>query len=294
MSVTAAQVKELRERTGAAMMDCKKALETTQGDVQLAAEELRKSGRAKADKKAGNITAEGGILIQLSDDAKQAVMVEINSQTDFVGRDSNFLEFAKSVVNTAFITKTDDPAKLSTLPLNGQDGITIEEARQALVTKVGENICIRRAVFVESAHPMGKYLHNQRIGALVELDSDNREIANDVAIHIVACKPLVIEPSQVSEEIVAKEKEIYLAQAAGSGKPQEIIEKMVQGRLNKFLDEVSLLGQPFVKDLNLTIASLLAKHHVKVLKFTRFELGEGIQKQTEDFAAAVMAQANIS
>lgn len=290
MSVSAVQVKELRERTGAGMMECKKALEVTGGDIQLAVEELRKTGRAKADKKAGRVAAEGVVLIQTSSDGKQAIMLEVNSETDFVARDDNFLRFVNAVATTALGAKMQDVVALGNLSLAGQDNIKIEEARQALVAKVGENIHIRRLVFVDAANTVGIYLHSNRIGVLVELDSSNPEVAKDIAMHIAACKPLVVMPEDVPQDIVAKEKEIYLAQAAGSGKPQEIIEKMVNGRLKKFLDEVSLLGQPFVKDPNMAVADLLNKNRVKVLSFTRFEVGEGIEKEKEDFVEAVMSQ----
>ncbi|MCD6039102.1 MAG: tsf [Gammaproteobacteria bacterium] len=289
MSVSAVQVKELRERTGAGMMECKKALEVTGGDIQLAAEELRKTGRAKADKKARRVAAEGVVLIQLSTDGTHAVMVEINSETDFVARDENFIGFANAVAATALEKTPQDVAALSHLPLAGSNA-KVEEARQALVAKVGENISMRRLAFAGATHAIGTYLHGHRIGVLVELDSNNPEIAKDIAMHIAACKPLVIAPEDISHDIVEKEREVYFAQAAGSGKPPEIVEKMVNGRLKKFLDEVSLLGQAFVKDPNITVAALLNKNRIKVLAFTRFEVGEGIEKDTEDFVEAVMSQ----
>lgn len=289
MQVSAAQVKELRERTGAGMMECKKALEATKGDITLAIEELRKSGRTKADKKAGRIAAEGSVIIRTANDGKQVVMIEVNSETDFVARDENFLAFANALANTALAAKVADVAQLGNENLAGQ-GVTVEEARQALVAKVGENINIRRIVFKESAQPVGTYIHNNRIGVLVELDNPNPELAKDIAMHIAASKPMVISPEDVPADIVAKEKEIYLAQAAGSGKSQEIVEKMVAGRIKKYLDEVSLLGQPFVKDPNTTISSLLGKNRAKVVEFTRFEVGEGIEKETENFVEAVMSQ----
>lgn len=286
-AVTAAQVKELRERTGAGMMECKKALEAVGGDIQLAIEELRKSGRAKADKKAGRVASEGVILIRTSSDGKQAVMLEINCETDFVARDENFLAFTDATANAALAAKVTDVAALNGLLLGG---VSIEETRQTLVAKVGENIHIRRVAFMETSAPIGTYLHSNRIGVLVELDSDHPELAKDIAMHIAASKPLVISPEDVPADIVAKEKEIYMAQAAGSGKPQDIIEKMVGGRLKKYLDEVSLLGQPFVKDPNTVISSLLGKNRAKVIAFTRFEVGEGIEKEAEDFVEAVMSQ----
>jgi elongation factor Ts len=293
MIVTAALVKELRERTGAGMMECKKALEATQGDLQLAIEELRKSGRAKADKKAGRVAAEGIVVIRASEDGKHAVMLEINSETDFVARDENFLAFTDLVAKAALAAQVKDIEALSVLSL--KDGLTVEEARKALVAKVGENIHVRRIALTNpSATNIGTYLHGSRIGVLVELDGDTSDLAKDIAMHIAACKPLVISQTDVPGDLVAKEKEIFMAQAATSGKPQDIIEKMVVGKLKKYMDEVSLLGQPFVKDPDTIVANLLSKHRAKVISFTRFEVGEGIEKETEDFREAVMSQIQAS
>lgn len=288
MAITAALVKELRERTGSGMMECKKALEATGGDLELAIEELRKSGRAKADKKAGRIAAEGVIMIQTAADGKSAVMVEINSETDFVARDENFLAFADAVAKTALTNQTHDLEKLANLPLADKD-LTVEEARKALVAKVGENIHVRRIVLTNTVAQVASYLHGSRIGVLVEVEGDD-QLAKDIAMHIAASKPLVIAPADVPNDLVAKEKEIYLAQASASGKPQDILEKMVAGKIKKYLDEVSLLGQTFVKDPDTSVANLLTKHRAKVLSFTRFEVGEGIEKEKEDFVEAVMAQ----
>lgn len=286
--ITAAQVKELRERTGVGMMECKKALSAANGDMTLAIEELRKSGRAKADKKAGRVAAEGIVLVQ--SDARTAVMVEINSETDFAARDASFLEFANAVLRTAFATSVEDVPTFMTLPLEGGTG-TVEEARQALVAKIGENINIRRIARVSTTTgSMGTYLHSNRIGVLVNLDTENVDLAKDIAMHIAASKPLVVSQDDVPAELVAKEKEIYMAQAATSGKPQEILEKMVGGKLKKYLDEVSLLGQPFIKDPEVMVSNLLNKNRAKVVSFTRFEVGEGIEKESEDFVEAVMAQ----
>lgn len=290
MAVTAALVKELRERTGAGMMECKKALEASNGDLQHAIEELRKSGRAKADKKAGRIAAEGIVTIQTANDGKYAAMVEINSETDFVARDSNFLAFAEAVAKTILKHKTQDVSHLATLQLVDGNGLTVEEARKALVAKVGENIHIRRIALIETkGAQVGTYLHGSRIGVLVEVEGDE-SLTRDIAMHIAASKPLVISPSEVPDDIISKEKEIYMAQAANSGKPQDILEKMVAGKLKKYLDEISLLGQPFVKDPDTTVANLLTKNRAKVISFTRFEVGEGIEKEEEDFVEAVMAQ----
>lgn len=291
--VSAAQVKELRERTGAGMMECKKALEATQGDMTLAIDELRKSGRAKADKKAGRVAAEGIIVIRMSEDGKQAVLLEVNSETDFVARDENLISFAHALVETALAEKVQDVTGLANTTLVGQHR-TMEEARQALVAKVGENINVRRLAYKQAPRTLGTYLHSNRIGVMVELDVENPELAKDIAMHIAASKPLVVSPEEVPADVVMKEKEIFMAQAAGSGKPQDIIEKMVAGRIKKYLDEVSLLGQPFVKDPDMTVARLLAKNNAKVVSFMRFEVGEGIEKEAEDFVEAVMSQVQNS
>ena len=289
-AISAAQVKELRERTNVGMIECKKALELAKGDMDLAIEELRKSGRAKADKKASRVAAEGIVLIRTSSDGKRAILAEINCETDFVARDENFLTFADAVAKTALETNTTDVAKLANLTLQGSD-TTVEEARQTLVAKIGENVNIRRiAITSGNAESVGIYLHGNRIGVLVELDTDNQDLAKDIAMHIAASKPMVVSPENVPAEEVEKEKVIYMAQAASSGKPQDIIEKMVAGRLKKFLDEVSLMGQPFVKDPDTTVANLLNKNRSKVITFVRFETGEGIEKEKEDFVEAVMQQ----
>ena len=294
MAVTAAQVKELRERTGAGMMECKKALEATNGDINEAIKELRKSGDAKAVKKSSRIAAEGVVIIRTADDKKQAVMLEVNSETDFVGRDENFLAFANGAAQTALANQVHDVETLNAAKLAGQT-TTVDEARLNLISKVGENINIRRiAKTKDGAGSIGTYLHGNRIGVVVELDIDNQELAKDIAMHIAASKPLVISPEDVPADVVAKEKEIYMSQAANSGKPQDIVEKMVSGRLKKYMDEVSLMGQPFVKDPNVAISSLLGKNRAKVISFTRFEVGEGIEKETEDFREAVMAQVHGS
>jgi elongation factor Ts len=288
-AISASLVKELRERTGAGMMECKKALEITSGDMERAIEELRKSGRTKADKKAGRIAAEGAVVIL--EHGKQAIMIEVNSETDFVARDANFTAFVKAVAETALQARVQELEKLNTLPLYGDASRTVEEARQTLITKVGENVQLRRLVASgTSAACVGSYIHGSRIGVIVELDVDNKDLAKDIAMHIAASRPTVISPESVSKDILAKEKEIYMAQAATSGKPPEIIEKMVQGRLKKYMDEVSLTGQPFVKDPDVTVGTLLNKHRAKVLAFYRFEVGEGIEKVIEDFKEAVMSQ----
>ncbi|HVY53111.1 MAG TPA: translation elongation factor Ts [Gammaproteobacteria bacterium] len=294
-AITAALVKELREKTSAGMMECKKALEATKGDIQLAIEELRKSGILKAAKRAGKAAAEG-IVVTLADaDQKSAMMIEVNSETDFVGRDESFVSFAKATAETAWDTKTADINKLATLPLKGHGGQTVEDARQALISKVGENVLIRRIVFSNTLtnpaeQTIGVYRHGERIGVVVELDADNKELAKDIAMHIAANRPVVINPEDVSEDLVQKEKEIYSAQAETSGKPKEIIEKMVQGKLKNFLNDISLIGQPFIKNPDVTVGELLNKNRTKVIAFHRYEVGEGIEKVEEDFAQAVMSQ----
>jgi elongation factor Ts len=290
MAITATQVNELRKRTGAGMMECKKALEACEGDMERAIDELRKSGRAKADKKAGRTAAEGTVAILTSAEGKHAVILEVNSETDFVARDANFLAFVQAVATTILQGSLVDMDALGACQLAGSHQ-TVEEARHELVGKVGENVQIRRSILSNPAAVyVGTYIHGNRIGVMVELDVDNAELARDIAMHIAANKPLVISPEDVPQDVIQREKEIYLAQASNSGKPQEIIEKMVSGRLKKFLDEVSLLGQPFVKDPDITVGSLLAKHRAKVTAFHRFEVGEGIEKSAEDFKEAVMSQ----
>lgn len=285
--MSAAQVKELRERTGAGIMECKKALEISQGNLEKAIEELRKLGKTKADKKSGRIAAEGGIVIET--DGKRAVMLEINSETDFVARDKNFVDFVTFVAQKALQNYQMDVETLLKQPFDGHH--SIEEMRQELVAKVGENVQIRRIIYSHQDIPtIGTYLHGNRIGVIVEMDVDNPDLARDIAMHIAASRPMVIAPEDIAQEIIDKEKEIYLAQAAGSGKPQDIIEKMVLGRLKKYLDEVSLLGQPFVKDPDITVGTLLNKARAKVTAFYRFEVGEGIEKAQEDFKEAVMSQ----
>lgn len=285
--ISASLVKELRERTGAGMMECKKALEASKGDIEVAIEELRKSGAAKADKKSGRVAAEGAVVITVSNGNKDAVMVEVNSETDFVARDANFTSFVKAVGETLLSAKAQDVAALSAMKLHGSDK-TVEEARQELVTKVGENVQVRRFQYTSGkAGYVGSYIHGARIGVVVELDVQNEDLARDVAMHIAASRPIVVSPDKVPQELADKEKEIYTAQAATSGKPKEIIEKMVVGRMKKYLDEVSLTGQPFVKDPDMSVGTLLAKNKANVIAFYRYEVGEGIEKVVEDFKEAV-------
>jgi len=292
MAVTAELVRELRERTGAGMMECKKALEASSGDINVAIEAMRKAGQAKADKKSGRVAAEGIIVINIQADGKAASIVEVNCETDFVGRDSNFKQFAEGVANTVLTQKAKDVTTLMDTVMDGTH--TIEQARQALVAKIGENIQVRRGHHVTATGVLGSYVHGGRIGVLVELQGGDAQLAKDIAMHIAANSPLVITREEVPADIIAKEKEIFSAQAQASGKPAAVIEKMIEGRINKYLDEVSLLGQPFVKDPNMTVAQLLDKSKAKVNSFVRFAVGEGIEKETENFVDAVMAQVKAS
>ena len=288
MQITAAMVKELRERTGAGMMECKKALTEAGGDMEAAIEAMRKSGAAKADKKAGRVAAEGVIVTRVSKDGKHVAIVEINSETDFVAKDDNFLEFANQVADLIIEKHPADLEELKSLPLG--DG-TVEEARQALVAKIGENIQIRRFLIIDvEGGNVGTYLHGSRIGVVVDLEGGDENLARDIAMHIAASKPMCVSEADVPEEVLAKEKEILVAQAQDSGKPADIIEKMVQGRLRKFLGEITLVGQPFVKDPDQTVGKLLEQSGASVKSFARYEVGEGIEKKQENFAEEVMAQ----
>ncbi len=287
MAITASLVKELRERTGAGMMECKKALVECDGDIEAAADLMRKSGAAKADKKAGRIAAEGSVTIKVSDDGKKAVIVEVNSETDFVAKDDNFKAFTNAVAEVIFNT---DPADVDALNASTTaDGQTVEQAREALIAKIGENIKVRRFEIVTTENSLASYQHGARIGVLVESTAEN-EMARDIAMHIAAVKPQCVQESDVPAADVEKEKGILIAQAESSGKPPEIIEKMIMGRLKKFLAEITLLGQPFVKDPDQTVGKLLSSAKADVNRFIRYEVGEGIEKKQEDFAAEVAAQ----
>ena len=287
MAVTAAMVKELRERTGAGMMECKKALVETSGDIEAAVEHLRKSGLAQADKKASRVAAEGKIALSVSEDGKQAVMVEVNCETDFVAKDNSFLAFASAVAANAL---ANNPADVDALMNTSIDGDTVELARQALVSKIGENIQVRRFVRASTDGTLGAYLHGGKIGVLVDLAGGDENLARDLAMHVAALNPEFISADDVPEDIIAREKGILVAQAESSGKPQEIIEKMVSGRLRKHLAEITLLGQPFVKDGDLTVAKLLDQNSASVNGFNRLAVGEGIAKKEENFADEVMQQ----
>ena len=289
MAITASLVKELRERTGSGMMECKKALVETDGDIEAAAELMRKSGAAKADKKAGRVAADGAIKLMVDADGKSAVILEINSETDFVAKDDNFQAFADQVLAVVAREQPDSVEQLAGLQLEG--GATVEEARQALIAKVGENIQVRRFERIESADSIASYSHGARIGVLVDSTAAD-DLARDIAMHVAAVNPQFVDQDSIPAEFVEKEKSILIAQAESSGKPPEIIEKMIQGRLNKFLAEVTLMGQPFVKDQDLKVSKLLADAGAGVNRFVRYEVGEGIEKKVEDFAAEVASQLN--
>jgi elongation factor Ts len=289
VAITASLVKQLRERTGAGMMECKKALVESDGDIEAAAELMRKSGAAKADKKSGRVAADGTIKAFVTEDRNNAVILEINSETDFVAKDDNFQSFADGVLQAIVQHKPANVEALASLSL--ADGQTIEEARQVLIGKVGENIQIRRFKIVESGQGVSSYSHGSRIGVLVE-SSASAEMARDIAMHVAAVNPQFIDEQAVPAEFIEKEKEILIAQAQDSGKPAEIIEKMIQGRLKKFLAEITLLDQPFVKDPDQTVGKLLSGAGASISSFTRYEVGEGIEKKVEDFAAEVASQLN--
>ncbi len=290
MAISAAQVKELRQRTGCGMMECKKALTETSGDMEAAAEALRKSGLAKADKKAGRVASEGLIAVEVSGDGKAAVIVEINSETDFVAKKDEFKDFVGAVASRALEAAPADLDALMAMPLS-EGGESVEEARRGLIATIGENINVRRFVRREAgAGSLSSYRHGDRIGVLVEVEGGDADLARDIAMHIAASRPVCVDEDGVSQDILDKEKEIFSAQAAASGKPAEIIEKMVSGRIRKFLGEITLVGQPFVKDPDQTVGKLLKGAGATVTGFDRFELGEGIEKKTENFAEEVMAQ----
>lgn len=291
MQITASIVKELRERTGAGMMDCKKALEEAQGDIEAAIENMRKSGIAKAAKKAGRIAAEGQIVLRQDTKSGQAVILEINCETDFVGKDENFSRFANAVADTILSGKPADINALNALPLSGASGQTVEAARAELVAKIGENISVRRFVLQKIKGIAGTYLHGVRIGVLVDLTGGNEGLARDIAMHVAASKPVCINASEVPQQLLDQEKAVFVSQAQESGKPAEIIEKMVSGRINKFLKEITLLGQPFVKDPDITIEKLLKSSNAVVNSFIRYEVGEGLEKKTDNFVEDVLAQA---
>jgi elongation factor Ts len=290
MSISAAMVKELRERTGAGMMECKKALVEAAGDIEAAIEAMRKSGQAKAAKKAGRIAAEGVVMVEIAEGAKRGVMVEINCETDFVAKDENFAGFAAAVASTALAGDAPNPASLADSPLATDPATTVNAAREALIAKIGENVQVRRLIRFDAQGTLYSYRHGVRIGVVVDMVGGNETLGRDIAMHIAASNPLCVGAADVPAETLDKEREIFRAQALDSGKPANIVEKMVDGRIRKFLEEVTLLGQPFVKDPDQTVEKLLKASGAEVRRFARVEVGEGIEKRNENFAEEVMAQ----
>ncbi len=292
MSISAAQVKELRERTGLGMMECKQALTETHGDMGAAEDLLRKKAGAKVEKKAGRTAAEGVVGLNISADRRTAAIAEVNSETDFVAKGDNFSAFANAVAATIATRNPADVDALYKLP-TASGAETVAQVREALVMKQGENIGVRRFVrYAATQGHVGAYVHSTRkIGVLVELEGGDEQLAKDLAMHVAASRPEYLSRDQVPASAIEKEKEIYTEQALASGKPKEIVEKMVLGRINKYVNDVTLLGQPFVKDPDTTVEKLVKAAGAKVLRFTRFEVGEGIEKKSkDDFAAEVMAQ----
>ena len=293
MSISAQQVKELRERTGLGMMECKAALQETQGDMEAASDLLRTKAGAKIEKRAGRIAADGAIGLHLAGDRKLAAMVEVNSETDFVAKGENFIAFAHASAACVATSNPADVNALMALPLAG--GGSVSQTRESLAMKLGENIGVRRFTrFAAGNGHIAGYIHGRKIGVLVELEGGDEALAKDIAMHIAASKPDYVTRDQVPADVIAKEKAIFAEQAQTSGKPANIIEKMVEGRVNKYLAEVTLLGQPFVKDPDTTVEKLLTGKGARVVRFVRFEVGEGIEKKSTDFAAEVMAQVSAT
>jgi elongation factor Ts len=291
MAITAALVKELRERTGSGMMECKKALVESNGDIDAAIEAMRKSGLAKADKKSDRVAAEGVIAIETSADGKRAVMIEVNSETDFVAKADDFINFVNQLSKTVLEAQPADLDALMALALNDA-GESVEVVRQALVAKIGENIQIRRFELMSSeGGVVGSYRHGDRIGTMVKLTGGDMALAKDLAMHVAASRPQAVSGKDLPVELLEKERDIVVTQARDSGKPEAIIEKMVEGRMKKFVNEISLLGQAFVKDPDMTVEKLVNQANAAVNAFECFEVGEGIEKKEDNFAEEVMAQA---
>lgn len=288
--ITAAMVKELREATGLGMMECKKALAEAGGDMKAAADLLRIKSGAKASKAAGRVAAEGVVSAWIAADGKVGALVEVNCETDFVSRNEDFLAFAKKLSR---LVAEQDPADAATLATLEMDAATVEATREALVQKIGENIGLRRFVRFATTDTLAVYLHGTRIGVLVDYAGGDEQLGKDIAMHVAASKPLSVSKEEIPGDLLAKEREIYAAQAAESGKPANIVEKMVEGRIVKYLAEVTLLGQPFVKDPDLTVEKLLASKGARVNRFALFVVGEGIEKKAADFAQEVMAAAGM-
>ena len=294
MAITAALVKELRERTGAGMMECKKALVASDGDIDAAIQAMRESGQAKAAKKAGRTAADGAVVIRIDQAANKAVLVEVNSETDFVAKDGNFIAFTDAVGDCALAADAADAAELAELPLKGGDATTVNAAREALIQKVGENIQVRRLVrFDDAEGGLYSYRHGVRIGVVVEMEGGDDVLGRDIAMHIAASNPMCVSADEVPAATLEKERDIFKVQALESGKPENIVDKIIEGRVRKFLEEVTLLGQAFVKDPDITIANLLKQANARVIRFARVEVGEGIEKKQENFAEEVKAQAQM-
>ena len=291
-AITAEAVKALRERTGAGMMECKKALVEAAGDLEAAAEAMRKSGLAKADKKAGRVAAEGVVAIEKSADGRAVALVEVNSETDFVAREKDFQAFAAAVARVALEARPADLDALNAAKL--PDGRTVDEARRALIARIGENIGVRRFELVNGSGAVATYLHGSRIGSVVVVEGGDAQLGHDLAMHIAAINPPYLSAAEVPAEQVEKEREIIVAQAAAdpklAGKPKEVLVKASEGKLRKFLSEITLLGQPFVKDDKQTVEQVLKQAGAKVVRYVRYEVGAGIEKKQENFAAEVMAQ----
>ncbi len=293
MAITASMVKELRERTGSGMMECKKALVETGGDIEAAIENMRKSGQAKAAKKAGRTAAEGVIVIRFSADGTKAAMAEVNCETDFVAKDENFTSFADAVADRALNSSAPDVETLLNEPLHQGEETTVNTAREALIAKIGENMNVRRFQrFETEGGTLASYLHGVRIGVVVEMEGGDEALGKDIAMHVAASNPMCVSADQVSADDLAKEREIFKAQALQDGKPEKIVDKIVEGRVRKYLAENTLLGQPFIKDPDMTVEKLLSGAGAGVKGFKRFEVGEGIEKKQENFADEVMAQIN--
>jgi len=290
MAITASLVKELRERTGAGMMDCKKALVETGGDADAAAELLRKTGQAKAEKKAGRVAAEGRVETAIS--GGRALVIEVNCETDFVAKDQNFIDFVAAAADLALKGSADNLEELLSASL--ADGGSLEDARKALIAKIGENIAVRRFQTVAAQGEIGHYSHGNRIAVLVDVVGGDEELRKDIAMHIAAASPICVSEAEVPAEQLERERRILTEQAQMEGKPAEIVAKMVEGRLRKYLAEITLIGQPFVKDPDTTVGKLLKQNNATVASFVRFEVGEGIEKKQEDFAAEVEAQVRAS
>ena len=291
MSISAALVKELRERTGAGMMECKKALVEAGGDIEVAVDTMRKSGQAKADKRAGRVTAEGRIALASDAGGQAAAMVEVNCETDFVAKEDGFADFVQALATRALQARVADVDALLAQSFEEGGSATVDDRRRELVAKIGENVSIRRLLLLTAEDgQVGAYLHGGRIGVLVAFTGGNAEVAKDIAMHVAASRPVCLAEEDVPQDLISKEREILEAQAAESGKPAEIVAKMVEGRVNKFYKEITLLGQPFVKDPNLSVAQYLKPSDAQPTAFHRFEVGEGLEKRSENFAEEVMAQ----